>query len=411
MSSRKQDYIAKVSYRNSLPPPPLPPKLLKYRYPDNEAVESPQLITSLYTKTNVTPLIQLDKELGMPVDLLRIPGVLNQQDTKNLFGYDSVKLAPEDRILLRDPRVDRLTKTDLSKVTFLRRTEYVSAATTAKSERKRPLDATAEVNEVLTPSRIVGKVESTFDNVVTDLSKIKHPIKKNVHAVKTWSLLPDTASMDQAFFAVKMIGSAALDNKEKASLDMSTALFRPVELEEDEWVSLYTTEPSSSKLLHEELEQQIDELSENSNVYKFRRFKDYDMKQISSPANSKFLSELALRFNDKKGVVYYKPLRSRLELRRRRINDVIKPLVRENNWDQINLTLRKPTTQETKFRDKVRMRFDPIDFPNVDDDEDDEMDDASAHHVAADSGAPVEEERQEASDDSLKATEDEDIPM
>ncbi|AET40659.1 Paf1p Ecym_6279 [Eremothecium cymbalariae DBVPG len=372
MSSRKQEYIAKISYKNDLPPPPLPPKLLKYSYLESESVESPQLITSLYTKTNVTPLIQLDKELGMPVDLFRIPGVLTQQDTKHLYGYESVKLQPEDRILLRDPRVDRLTKTDLSKVTFLRRTEYVSTSNTTKSERKRPLSSAPgdDHDSVLTPAQIVEKVESTFDNLVSDLKKIKHPTKKNLTAVKTWSLLPDTVSMDEVFFTVKFVGSAALTKVEKENVDMSTALFRPVELEEDEWISVYTTDPANSKLLRGEIEQQIDELSESNNSYKFKRLNDFDMKQIQDASNSNYLSELAIGFNDEKGIAYYKPLRSRLELRRRRVNDVMKPLIRENNWDQINFKLRNPTTQETKVSDKVRMRFDPIDFPNVDEDED-----------------------------------------
>ncbi|AMD19299.1 HBR398Wp [Eremothecium sinecaudum] len=370
MSTRKKEYIAKVNYKNDLPPPPLPPKLLKYNYFDNEAVESPQLITSLYTKTNVTPLIQLDKELGMPIDLIQIPGVLNQQDTKFLYGYDSVKLQQEDRVLLRDPRVDRITKTDLSKVTFLRRTEYMSSTLATKNEKKRPASTVDDDGDsALTPSQIVEKVENTFDTVGSDLSKLSHPNKKNVKAVKTWSLLPDTVSMDQTFFTIKMVGSAALNKKEKDTVDMTSAIFRPVELEEDEWVSAYVTDSKNSEELRKELEQQIDELSENNNIYKYRRLNDYDMKQMQPSGSAGLVSEVVISFNDDKGVAYYKPLRSRLELRKRRVNDVIKPLVRENNWDQINLKLRKPTTQETKLRDKIRMRFDPIDFPNVDDDD------------------------------------------
>ena len=128
--SKKQDYIAKVRYQNDLPPPPIPPKLLNYQVSPNEEVDSPQLITSLYTKTNVTPLVKLNNDLGMPLDLMKIPGVLDQMDTKYLHGFENIKLHPNDRILLRDPRVDRLTKTDMSKVTFLRRTEYVSEANT-----------------------------------------------------------------------------------------------------------------------------------------------------------------------------------------------------------------------------------------------------------------------------------------
>lgn len=369
--SKKQEYIAKVGYQNELPPPLLPPKLLKYKFAPEEAVESPQLVTSLYTKTNVTPLVKLNEDLSMPLDLTKIPGVLNRMDTKYLYGFDNIKLQPEDRVLLRDPRVDRLTKTDMSKVTFLRRTEYVSTTTTSKHNiKKRSASELAnEEDELLTPVQIVKRVENTFDSISDDLSKISHPTKKKVHAVKTWDLLPDTVAMDQTFFTIRMIGSAALESAEKNKLALSTALFRPVELEEDEWVTLYTTDQDSSKAFERNFEQQIDDVPEDDDrVYKFRRLRDFDMKHVQ-PSSGGLFSELTLRFNDERGVVYYTPLRSRIELRRRRVNDVIKPLVRENNLDQINIKLRNPTTQETKLRDRIRMKFDPIDFPAIEDDE------------------------------------------
>lgn len=370
--SRKQEYIAKIRYKNDLPPPLLPPKLLKYKIIPDEEVDSSQLITSLYTKTNVTPLIELDKDLGMPLDLLKIPGVLNDMDPKNLYGHENVKLQKEDRILLRDPRVDRLIKTDMSKITFLRRTEYISNTTASKYDKKRLASSLDDDDDdrVLTPSQIVSKVESTFDCFTKEFEKIKHPIKKNVNAVKTWDLLPDTVSMDQNFFTIKLVGSAALNDVEKEKLSMSTALFRPIELEEDEWMSVYTTDSSNSALLRSSLQQPIDELTEDESIYKFKRLRDFEMKQIEPNMGTNLFSELILNFNDDKNIVYYKPLRSKLELRKRRVNDAMKYLVRNYNWDQINLKVRNPTTQETKVRDKIRMRFDPIDFPNIEDEDD-----------------------------------------
>ena len=302
----------------------------------------------------------------MPLDLLTIPGVLNEQKVSGMFGYENIKLKQEDRVLLRDPRMDQVVKSDMSKVTFLRRTEYVSSATTAKVDKLKRAYSKVNVEESLTPEQVLEKVENTFSHVSDDLSNIHHPIKKRVKAVKTWNLLPDTVSMDQGYFTVKLVGSAALDIKEKEKIDMSTALFRPVELEEDEWISVYTTEKDSSARFKENLEQQIDTMSHDDHVYKYKRLRDFDMKQLQPEAR---FSELALRYDNEKKIAYYKPLRSRLELRRRRVNDVLRPLVREHNWDQINVKLRAPTTHETKVRDAIRMRFDPIDFPAIDDDE------------------------------------------
>lgn len=374
--SKKQEYIAKLKYENNLPAPLLPPKLLKYKVNGEENADSAELITSLYTKTSITPLVKINDDLGMPLDLMKFPGMLNRMDTKFLYEFEGVKLDAEDRVLLRAPGVDKLPKTDMSKVTFLRRTEYVSTAIASHGHeeiKKRAASELEDGEEYLSASQIVGKVESTFDAMSKDLSKLQHPIKKKVHAVKAWNLLPDTASMDQSYFSLRLVGSAALDRNERKKLALSTAIFRPVELEEDEWVSMYTTDGKDSAVLAKDFEKKIEENLQNDEnegkVYKFKRLRDFDMKQVPPQGPSGAFSELAIILNDEKGIAYYKPLRSRIELRRRRVNEVIKPLVREHNLDQINVTLRNPTTQEANVRDRLRMKFDPIDFANVDEEE------------------------------------------
>ncbi|EDO16459.1 hypothetical protein Kpol_1066p24 [Vanderwaltozyma polyspora DSM 70294] len=382
--SKKQEYIAKISYQNNLPPPLLPPSLLKFQDNENENADSPQLITSLYTKTNVNSLVNLDSELGMPLDLFKIPGLLNNSDTKFLNGFENVRLHADDRILLRDPRVDRLTKTDISKVSFLRRTEYISTSISSHSDsltsnKKRTRDSSHDEDDdrILNSHEISEKVEGTFEKNSEDLSSFRHPIKKKLQAVKSWKLLPDTSSMDQNYFTLRLVGSATLSKQEKNTLALQTTIFRPVELEEDDWISMYTTDVKDSKILSNELEKKIDDSSNGleKKVYKFKRLRDFDMKQIQTmenmgPSQQTQLNDLALIFNDEKKAVYYKPIRSKIELRSRRVNDVIRPLVREHNLDQINISLRNPTTQESNLRDKLRTKFDPIDFPYVDEDED-----------------------------------------
>ncbi|AQZ09773.1 PAF1 (YBR279W) [Zygosaccharomyces parabailii] len=377
--SKKQDYIAKIRYENRLPAPLLAPKLLKYNFNPEEEADSPELITSLYTKTSVTPLIKLNDDLGMPLDLMKIPGMLDHMDTKYLYDFEGIKLQPEDRMLLRDPGVDKLPKTDISKVSFLRRTEYISTAITSHGHsqidenKKRAASELEDEEEMLSAPQVLQKVENTFDSMTNDLSKLQHPVKKRLRAVKTWNLLPDTASMDQNYFLLKMVGSALLDEKEKGNLSLSTAIFRPVELEEDEWISMYTTDPNDSEILNKELDKKLEEsLQKDKNedkVYKFKRLRDFDLKQVPPQGHSGPFGELSIVLNDEKSVAYYKPLRSKIELRRRRVNDVIKPLVREHNLDQLNVSLRNPTTQEAKVRDKLRMQFDPIDFAAVDEEE------------------------------------------
>lgn len=72
-----QDYIAKIRYSNQLPPPPNLPKLLD--------IPGTGLNDSKYTGAGYAsrlvreqPLnIEADAELGMPIDLIGIPGVFD----------------------------------------------------------------------------------------------------------------------------------------------------------------------------------------------------------------------------------------------------------------------------------------------------------------------------------------------
>ena len=409
--SGKQEYIARIKYSNELPAPIIPPKLLKYPINKGEEVDSPQLITSLYTKTNVTPLINIDNDLSMPMDLMQLPGLLNKNDTTFLYGFDNIKLNDKDRILLRDPRIDKIIKTDTSKVTFLRRTEYLSStmasnnnnstnnsgkdnssvSTLNKKRSRSSYDDSHDYDTVLNSSDIVSKVEATFDTMSHDLTTFKHPIKRNLKASKVWDLLPDTASMDQNYFTLRLVGSATLDSKEREKLSLNTTIFRPVELEEDEWISMYTiNNKKDSKILEENYEKLIDKGNDSNNtnidnkVFRFRRLRDFDMKQVvSMPINTNLDSnpnpfgEVSIIFNNDKKIAYYKPLRSRIELRRRRVNDIFKNLVKEHNVDQLNIKLRNPTTKEANIRDRLRMKFDPINFVPVEEEEgeEDEEDD------------------------------------
>lgn len=392
-------YIARVKYANDLPPPKLPPKLLKYNADEQEflknEVNNPSLITTLSTKNDISQLVKINEDLGMELNLMKFPGVLDNNDDKMLYGFENIKLAPEDRVLLRNPGVDRLTKTDISKVGFLRRTEYTSSTLTSRPQsasanpflnnpkhgRKRKLldsngnytdqygaeNVDAEELEDLVrldSKKLVTKIESTFQTLDANMDKYKHPVKKNLKAKKVWSFLPDTVSMDEKFFMVKLVGSAVLDKAEREKLSLDSALFRPVELNEDDWMSFYSlTDKSKSKKLINEMEhvlQDKDTLNA-SDTFKFQRVRDYNMHHIQFHDQH----DLAIAFNSEKNTAFYKPIQSRIELKKRRVNDFLKPLVKEHTVDQINVVFNNPTTEEQMFKDKVRSEFDPIDFPDV----------------------------------------------
>jgi RNA polymerase II-associated factor 1 len=82
-----QDYIARIRYSNALPPPPCPPKLL----------DIPNTGLSQYTSAGYAsrlareqPLnIEADAELGMPIDLVGIPGVFDGNEESMTIRFQS----------------------------------------------------------------------------------------------------------------------------------------------------------------------------------------------------------------------------------------------------------------------------------------------------------------------------------
>lgn len=77
-----QDYIARIRYENVLPPPPGPPKLL------NIPTEGLNYFTSANFSSRLArqqPLnIEADAELGMPIDLVGVPGIFDGDESCKL---------------------------------------------------------------------------------------------------------------------------------------------------------------------------------------------------------------------------------------------------------------------------------------------------------------------------------------
>ncbi len=61
--------------------------------------------------------------------------------------------------------------------------------------------------------------------------------------------------MDENFISLKLNGSAAITTKEEAEkVKLNTAIFRSVQVEEDEWMSLYSLKDKklNNELLNEQ---------------------------------------------------------------------------------------------------------------------------------------------------------------
>src|SRR5882757_1205073 len=88
----KQDMVVSIRYRNDLPPPPMPPKLL-----DIDTGGLAQYLTTSYASSlakREEPNIDVDAEGGMPIDMVGVPGYF--------LGDESAIMAPEIQPVL-DP--------------------------------------------------------------------------------------------------------------------------------------------------------------------------------------------------------------------------------------------------------------------------------------------------------------------
>lgn len=123
-----QDYIAKIRYSNQLPPPPNPPKLLDI---PGTGLSGTKYTNAGYASRLVReqPLnIEADAELGMPIDLIGIPGVFNGDERAIQMDPHPRPLHPSDKLLLRPLAVLNKSGVSADQSSYLRRTEYTASS-------------------------------------------------------------------------------------------------------------------------------------------------------------------------------------------------------------------------------------------------------------------------------------------
>ncbi|ODV96918.1 hypothetical protein PACTADRAFT_65559 [Pachysolen tannophilus NRRL Y-2460] len=377
-ATSRQEYICKIRYQNDLPAPPCPPKLLKYVTFDSQgSMDSPSLLSSLFRKENFKNLIPFSEQLGMPIDLLTVPGLIDQNDETKLLGNRTMTLHPDDQLLLLDPSLTKISKKQPA-VSFLRRTQYIAEKSSISRDTKRKIGHQNRtlVEEATDPTSQLTAVERTFELAAeyenkSDLSGLVHPKKPHLKAKKVWNFLPDVSMMDQTYLSVKFHGSASLSREliknSKKPVDkelIETSVFKPIITESDEWMSYYTTTNSEeSKSLKRKLDDTkgnlpIDEPDNTAEKYEFNLLKDYDMNFKRFDKN---FEELALNF-DNSNTCFFLPVNGKIDLKRRRVNENLKQHIQQNDVNKINLKVREPTTNESIQRDTIRSVFDPINY-------------------------------------------------
>lgn len=427
----RQDYIAKVRYLNTLPPPPLNPKYLHYNTsePISAKEESEQILSSFFRKQNHVNLIEhIDDEYGLNLNLLNNPGLLNNGDELSIFGFrdksgvdadTKIELHPRDKALLRDAGIGKISKSEPG-VSFLRRTEYISESNAGvhggsggsgvsslhvpqsggsngslgdtiaqKKQDAAQYDAAAQLEAVEATFKLA---QESLDN----FAQLTHPRKRGRKAVGAWPLIPDTSMMDTKFLSVKFTGLASftkdqeilerqLKGKYNADYErrlLELAIFKPITSADGEWMSLYQLRGSPDEVqeLHARLnstdrEQPVNLLDEDDSLeYKFKHMKNYDM---NFQRYAKPYEELSIKFvpgetQGKRKLAQYYPVSGKIELKKHRVsqNTEINRFLDESTTDYIKLKLREPNTDEMRMMDNLRSAFDPMEYEGEDDPED-----------------------------------------
>lgn len=391
-----------MRYLNSLPAPPLNPKFLQYNTSEQTSThqENIHLLSSLFRKENFSSFLEaIDEDHGMPLNLINNPGFLDDGKEDVIYGIKTAELHPHDRMLLRDAGIGKISKSEPG-VSFLRRTEYIAEKQIKATEEKAPAKPKKN-DDKLDPESQLLAVENTFDeaqNSLNDLSKLHHPRKKNLKAVATFPLLPDTASMDLKFLSVKFTGSASLNRElqelkrqEKDRYDeefqrnvLLSTIYKPITSEDGEWISLYQLNDSAKaaslteKLNSTEKERPVNLLDEQEDLeeFRFKHTKNYDMKyqRFTKP-----YEELAIKFvpgelASKKRVAHYYPISGKIDLKKHRAstNAEINKFLKDSTVDVVNFKLREPNTNELKRMDAVRSEFDPMEYEGEEEEEEEE---------------------------------------
>ncbi|KAF2262469.1 Paf1-domain-containing protein [Lojkania enalia] len=256
-----QDYIARIRYSNALPPPPCPPKLLDI---PNTGLSSGQYTSAGFASrlAREQPLnIEADAELGMPIDLVGIPGVFDGDESAIQPVHNALHLDAKDRALLRPPNALGKAPANASGVSFLRKTEYITSMTTGGSKfessnssntmrirgkRRRQLDVSED-----DPAHILKQIVKGFnlaypkdanrwpENIrgaeITSEERQawrapQHPTTKGLQVVDSYPLLPDwDATPDTGNYMMYKFMAAPVNNSSNSSYDMrlDVALLRP----------------------------------------------------------------------------------------------------------------------------------------------------------------------------------------
>ncbi|KAI1082272.1 RNA polymerase II-associated [Whalleya microplaca] len=405
-----QDFIARIRFSNALPPPPNPPKLLDI---PNTGLASGQYTAPGFASrlAREQPLnIEADAELGMPLDLVGMPGIFDGDESSIQAPAQPPPMHPHDRALLRPPGSLGNTKVADTNVSFLRRTEYISS-TNARARHEGPLrSVNPNPRRTLkrpspepdrdSPAYVKRKIDQSFAIAATNLkdkSRVKHPSKRNVKLVDAFPMVPDLESFPDsgAYVTFKFTHNPVPPSK-VYDKRMLNGILKPISKSDAEeaafQAALHAYErdpqnnPKPANLMDydfflndtaasaEKFRQKFDVENpdhDDEGLYthksgakpnfQFPRIRAYETAQESELNNqTKYDEEVILAFNedemiDQKAVFYY-PVMQRSIIKPQRTKNIartigVPDMVDEEIVDQLDVTVEDPTDEIREWMD------------------------------------------------------------
>ncbi|KAL8929424.1 MAG: hypothetical protein Q9172_000475 [Xanthocarpia lactea] len=256
-----QDYICRIRYENNLPPPPGSVKLLDIPIDGLDYYASPGFASRLHRSQPIN--IEADAELGMPINLVGMPGVFDGDESSIQAPLITPPVNPKDKNLLRPLTELGKPKYQGGGISFLRRTEYISSDTArARSEAapksapkspgpklRKPVDTSKDdpinVLRAVVKGFDIANPEDAYtgpdtnDNIkgleptpaeLEAWNDPKHPLKSTLKPIDFYPILPDLeAGTDAGDYMVAKFSTNPTQVVNKRDTRVDVGLLRPID--------------------------------------------------------------------------------------------------------------------------------------------------------------------------------------
>ena len=177
--SYKQDLVISIRYKNDLPPPPMPPKLLEIDTGGLQQYLDPGFAASIAKREE--PNIEADAEGGMPIDVIGMYGYFDGDEASIMAPDVPMPLDPEDEILMLAPEQLKAGGPATGS-NFLRKTQYMTATSAVTNDASR----TQQPRRPNVKPKAVPLHRDDKENVKNSISKafdLAYPASKKTDAI------------------------------------------------------------------------------------------------------------------------------------------------------------------------------------------------------------------------------------